>query len=230
VTGGGAEIRTLGLYDSRQRAAGSLGRAHDDLSNFPKRNEGCMRCSTGGDATHDAFVRHFSAQKGAGVAAMRHCFGPKRRANRRDGEKACWRRGLGVAHQCTEVAHGDASRGLRKFVLVAEKSPEIRKLAGNSRLDLVGGPRRDQKFAVIFQDRRHQFTDIVGSVPFFLVRLPGGRPRPRLTGGCGTAGAAAGTRAGAGSRAAPGSSGQPKSCTRRTRAASLSTRFLHIFL
>jgi hypothetical protein len=87
-------------------------------------------------------LRHFLAQKGAGISPMRHCFGPKRRSNRRDGEKARWRRGLGVAHQCTEVAHGGASRDSRKFVLMAERSPEIRKLAGNARFDLAGSLRR----------------------------------------------------------------------------------------
>jgi hypothetical protein len=33
---------------------------------------------------------------------MRHCFGPKRRSNRRDGEKTCWRSRLGVAYLCTK--------------------------------------------------------------------------------------------------------------------------------
>ena len=54
------------------------------------------------DAPGGAFLRHFLAQKGTGIAAMRHCFGPKRRSNRRDGEKTCWRSRLGVAYLCTK--------------------------------------------------------------------------------------------------------------------------------
>jgi hypothetical protein len=36
-------------------------------------------------------------------------------------------------------------------------------------------PATGPKFALIFQDKRDQFTDIVSSAPFFRVRLPGGR-------------------------------------------------------
>jgi hypothetical protein len=45
-------------------------------------------------------------KKDAEITALRRCFGPKRWSDRRDGEKARWRKRLPVAHQCTEVAHG----------------------------------------------------------------------------------------------------------------------------
>jgi hypothetical protein len=44
----------------------------------------------------------FVAQNDAGIGAMRHCFGAKRRSNHRDGEKARWRRHLRVAYLCTK--------------------------------------------------------------------------------------------------------------------------------
>ena len=59
-----------------------------------------------------------------------------------------------------------------------------------------------------------QFTDIVDIAPFFLLRLPGGRPRLRLSDG-GAAVTAAG-KAVAAWATASGSSLRPKSCTRRT--------------
>ena len=59
-----------------------------------------------------------------------------------------------------------------------------------------------------------QFTDMVLSAPFFLVRLPGGRPRLRLSDG-GAAVTAAGKAVAVGATAS-GSSLRPKSWTSRT--------------
>jgi hypothetical protein len=70
-------------------------------------------------------LRHFLGQSGAGIVAMRHCFGPKRRSDRRDGDKACWRRRLRIAQLCTKVAHAVHSPALWKFASVPENSPEI---------------------------------------------------------------------------------------------------------
>ena len=57
------------------------------------------------NAPRGAFLRRFSAENDTEATPMRHRFGPKRHSNRRDGEKARWRRRLAVAHRCTEVAH-----------------------------------------------------------------------------------------------------------------------------
>ena len=66
---------------------------------------GCSETVRGDDAPHGAFLRRLLAESDAETTAMRHRFGPKRRSNPRDGEKARWRRRLAVAHRCTGVAH-----------------------------------------------------------------------------------------------------------------------------
>jgi hypothetical protein len=95
---------------------------------------------------------------------MQHCFAPKRRSNRRKGEKACWRSGLGVAHQCTEVAHGDASRDTWKFTAAGKSG--IR--PDNSRIfSRCGEQARAARRAVrggfpCFRGSRRKFTRIFG--------------------------------------------------------------------
>jgi hypothetical protein len=54
-----------------------------------------------------------------------------------------------------EVAHGDASRDSRKFILMAEKSVEIRKLAGNSRFGPARANRRAEIRSGFSEPRQH---------------------------------------------------------------------------
>ena len=68
---------------------------------------------------------------------MRHRFGPKRRSNRDDAEKARWYRNLPVAHPCTKVTHAVHSpprRGSAKNLVGACFSPVSAALAASSRL------------------------------------------------------------------------------------------------
>jgi hypothetical protein len=95
--------------------------------NYPGECSPGRQGSTVGDAPHGAFLRHFLAENDTKATPMLHRFGRMRRRIRRSrkSQPAQW---LTCSMTVHEVAHGGASRDSRKFILMAEKSPEIRKL------------------------------------------------------------------------------------------------------
>jgi hypothetical protein len=121
-------------------------------------------------------------------------------------EKPSGRNGLHVGYSMTQNAHGLPSRAVRKFRRAPQKSSEIPKLG----VCRSGAGCRFRLPLADFGGPHCAGTTAAG----FLVRLPGGRPRPRLTGVDG-----ASAPAGAAACRVPGQSlGPPKSCTRRTDA------------